>query len=118
MFRLAGQATVGYGFQLVANKDAGIYDQQGTLLCMVEFEAESNEIFLKFEYNLHGLPGMAEGLCAYLLDPSVPGWDTQFDGTGPLGFGGKTGSVVGVGLDLSGSFSGGAEFANHVTVRS
>merc|ERR1711957_358604 len=42
--------------------------------------------------------------CAYLLDPSVPGWDRIFDGTGPLGFVGKTGAIVGVGIDCTGEF--------------
>ena len=48
-----------------------------------------------------------EGLCVYLLDPSVPGWDRHFDGSGPLGFVGKKGAIVGVGIDCSGDFSNG-----------
>merc|ERR1712196_617083 len=51
---------------------------------------------------MHGSGG-GEGLCAYLLDPSMAGWDTEFDVSGPL--------------DLSGNFSGGPQFANHVTVK-
>jgi hypothetical protein len=34
-----------------------------------------------------------------------------------MGFTGKAGALIGVALDLSGNFSGGPEFANHVTVR-
>lgn len=48
-----------------------------------------------------------QGLCVYLVDPSIPGWDRQFDGTGPLGFVGKTGTIVGVGIDCTGEFCGG-----------
>ena len=51
--------------------------------------------------------GGGEGLCVYLLDPSVPGWDTHFDGSGPLGFVGKKGAIVGVGIDCGGDFSEG-----------
>ena len=55
-----------------------------------------------------------QGLCVYLLDPSVPGWDTKFDGTGPLGFVGKTGAILGVGIDCAGNF---ASKPNHVAVK-
>ena len=33
--------------------------------------------------------GGGQGICLYLLDPSVPGWDRDFDGSGPLGFVGE-----------------------------
>ena len=48
--------------------------------------------------------GGGQGFCVYLLDPSVEGWDQKFDGTGPLGFVGKTGAIVGVGVDCAGLF--------------
>merc|ERR1712100_752826 len=48
--------------------------------------------------------GGGQGLCIYLLDPSVPGWDRKFNGKGPLGFVGKTGAIVGVGIDCTGTF--------------
>ena len=47
------------------------------------------------------------GLCIYLCDPSVEGWDRHFDGTGPLGFVGKKGAILGVGLDCTGTFGEG-----------
>ena len=27
-----------------------------------------------------------EGFCVYLVDPSKEGWDTDFNGEGPVGF--------------------------------
>ena len=33
--------------------------------------------------------GGGQGICLYLLDPSVPGWDRDFDGSSPLGFAGE-----------------------------
>jgi len=117
-FRLCGHGVLDYGFQLTANPDIATLPQQGVFICRMQFELEqiSSEIFLKFDYHMHGQSG-GEGLCAYLLDPSVKGWDTNFEAEGPLGFTGKVGALVGVALDLSGNFSGGAEYANHVTVR-
>ena len=47
-----------------------------------------------------------QGLCVYLVDPSVDGWDQHFDGSGPLGFIGKKGAIIGVGLDNTGNFAG------------
>merc|ERR1711998_347229 len=55
-----------------------------------------------------------EGLCIYLLDPEVPGWDRDFNGTGPLGFLGKTGAILGVGVDCAGHFAG---QPHHVAIR-
>ena len=48
--------------------------------------------------------GGGQGLCVYLVDPSVAGWDRHFDGSGPLGFVGKKGAIVGVGIDCTGQF--------------
>lgn len=48
--------------------------------------------------------GGGQGLCVYLVDPSVQGWDSMFDGSGALGFVGKTGAIVGVGIDCTGNF--------------
>ena len=49
----------------------------GHFLCRVQFELDStsSEIFLKFDYHMYG-DGVSggEGLCAYLLDPSIKGW--------------------------------------------
>jgi len=119
-FRLCGHGVLDYGFQLTANEDMETVPQQGHFLCRVQFELDStsSEIFLKFDYHMYG-DGVSggEGLCAYLLDPSIKGWDTSFDTSGPMGFTGKAGALIGVALDLSGNFSGGPEFANHVTVR-
>eukprot|EP00656_Telonema_subtile_P049804 TRINITY_DN6279_c0_g1_i1.p1 TRINITY_DN6279_c0_g1~~TRINITY_DN6279_c0_g1_i1.p1 ORF type:complete len:303 (-),score=49.75 TRINITY_DN6279_c0_g1_i1:59-967(-) len=61
-----------------------------------------------------------EGFCIYLLDPSVEGYDTDFDTSGPLGFGGKAGALLGVGIDLAGNFSCGPDQPrkpNSVSVR-
>lgn len=43
----------------------------------------------------------------YLLDPTVVGWDSHFDGSGSLGFVGKKGAIVGVGIDQAGNFDEG-----------
>lgn len=50
------------------------------------------------------LRGRVQGLCVYLVDPAVAGWDSKYDGSGALGFVGKTGSIVGVGIDCTGNF--------------
>lgn len=53
---------------------------------------------------------MGEGLCVYLVDPSISGWDRDFAVGGPLGFrggshiAGRRGVVVGIAIDLTGSF--------------
>merc|ERR1711998_631936 len=79
-FRCAGDSHMAYGFQLTGSED-GNNTQQGHFMCLIEFEATGNEIILKFEYNMHGEPfDEGEGLCAYLMDPTVPGWDSKFDG--------------------------------------
>ena len=45
-----------------------------------------------------------QGMCLYLCDPTVTDWDRRFDGTGILGFVGKCGAVIGVGIDCTGMF--------------
>ena len=74
-FRLCGHGFLDYGFQLTGNPDIATLPQQGHFLCRVQFELDalSSELFLKFDYHMHGTDG-GEGLCAYLLDPFVPGW--------------------------------------------
>jgi len=118
-FRCAGDSFMEFGFQLTCNPNAPNPDsQQGHFLCLVEFEAAGSEISIKFEYNMFGEPKTdGVGLCAYLLDPSVPGWDSEFNGTGPMGFLNKTGAILGVAFDNTGVFTGGDEFANHVTIK-
>merc|ERR1711865_72071 len=114
-FRCAGDAHMAFGFQLTASPH-GQAEQNGHFLCLVEFEAAGSEIELKFEYNMCGIPPEhGEGLCAYLLDPSVAGWDNEFNGTGPMGFVGKSGALIGVALDNTGAFSEGE--CDHITVR-
>merc|ERR1711907_211155 len=118
-FRCAGDAFMEFGFQLTANPNASdVTQQQGHFMCLVEFESEASEITASFEYNMCGDPKNAgAGLCAYILDPTVPGWDTKFNGTGPMGFLGKTGAIVGAAFDNTGVFTGGDEFADHVTIK-
>lgn len=135
-FRVAGDARFDFGFQLTGNR-GGPEAQQGHFLCLEPFELnpEESEICIEFEYHMNGPESSrCEGLCAYLVDPGVDGWyaargdrvkssilccvrDAQFRGDGPIGVIGKAGALVGVALDLSGSFSGGAQYANSVTVR-
>jgi len=117
-FRCAGDSMMSFGFQLTANDKADQPNkQQGHFMCLVEFEASGNEVNLHFEYNMYGATKEeGAGLCAYLLDPSVEGWDTQFDGSGPMGFIGKTGAIVGVALDNTGVFTGDGK-ADHLTIK-
>ena len=90
------------GFELTSNPN-GSDDQEGHMLCRTEFKAKKSEIEMKFTYRMTD----GQGLCAYLLDPSVDGWDTEFNGIGPLGFRGKTGAILGVAFDHLGNVSGG-----------
>jgi hypothetical protein len=154
-WRCAGHAKLGFGFELTQDAE----DQEGHLLCRHPFEAKSDEIHCTFVYtmkpkNFEEKGG--QGLCAYLCDPSVPGWDRcqhthpvvswhdlvviecllplcslplqcltalmllcsmlllincccrHFDGSGPLGFVGKKGAILGVGIDCTGTFCEGA----------
>lgn len=118
-FRCAGDSFMEFGFQLTNNPNAPNQEQQqGHFMCLVEFEAAGSQITLKFEYNMFGSPvSDGAGLCAYILDPSVPGWDSEFDGTGPMGFLNKTGAILGVAFDNTGVFTGGDEYADHVTIK-
>ena len=102
-WRCAGNAKVGFGFELTQDKD----DQEGHLLCRVPFTAKGSEIHASFEYVMKpksAAEGGGQGLCIYLVDPTVAGWDRHFDGSGPLGFVGKAGAIVGVGIDCTGTF--------------
>ena len=102
-WRMAGTGKLGYGFELTQDKD----DQEGHLLCRVPFKAKSSEVHVSLEYVMEpksAAEGGGQGMCVYLVDPSVAGWDRHFDGTGPLGFVGKKGAIVGVGIDCTGEF--------------
>jgi len=102
-WRCAGHAKVGFGFELTQDAD----DQEGHLLCRHPFEAKADEIHCTFVYTMkpkNFQEGGGQGLCAYICDPSVPGWDRHFDGSGPLGFVGKKGAILGVGIDCTGTF--------------
>lgn len=116
-FRMGGNCKVQNGFQLCAAKP----HQEGHFLCTHAFDADKGEIYVKVEYQALSAPGkdeaeLGEGLCIYLADPSVKGWNTDFDGSGPVGFQGKSGGVVGVFLDLAGNISG--KGRNHICVKS
>ena len=83
---------------------------QGHLLCRKPLKCAGSEIHTSFEYVLAPRPydkAGGEGLCMYLLDPTVVGWDSHFDGSGSLGFVGKKGAIVGVGIDQAGNFAEG-----------
>jgi len=102
-WRMAGTGKVGFGFELTQDKD----DQEGHLLCRVPFEAKGAELHASLEYVMKpksAAEGGGQGLCIYLVDPAVEGWDRMFDGSGPLGFVGKAGAIVGVGIDCTGEF--------------
>jgi hypothetical protein len=102
-WRCAGHTIVKYGFELTQDQD----DQQGHLLCRVPFTTNGREIYATLEYVMEpksAAEGGGQGLCVYLVDPTIAGWDRKFDGSGPLGFVGKTGAIVGVGIDCTGTF--------------
>lgn len=102
-WRTAGHTKVEYGFELTQDVD----NQEGHLLCRVPFTTEGSEIFASLEYVMEpksAADGGGQGLCVYLCDPEVDGWDRHFDGTGPLGFVGKKGALIGVGIDCTGTF--------------
>ena len=90
---------------------------QAHVLCRVPFETSSNQIRAELEYVVESdtSTNLGEGLCIYLVDPSVEDWDQHFDGTGPVGFLGKKGVIVGVAIDLAGNLCG---EPNHVTIKS
>ena len=78
------------------------------MLCRIPLETNSSNIFAHFDYVAEAAdPGsVGEGLCVYLIDPSVDAWDRDFTAAGPLGFVGKRGAVLGIGIDLAGNFCG------------
>jgi len=106
-WRCAGNAKLGQsGFELTQRK----LNQEGHLLCRKPLKCAGSEIHASFEYVLAPRPydkAGGEGLCMYLLDPTVAGWDSHFDGSGSLGFVGKKGAIVGVGIDQAGNFAEG-----------
>ena len=105
-WRCSGSTVVKFGFELTQDKD----NQEGHLLCRVPFQCRSNEIHASLEYVMEpksAAEGGGQGLCVYLVDPSVPGWDRHFDGSGPMGFVGKKGAILGVGIDMTGEFGEG-----------
>lgn len=107
MWRSSGHTKVKFGFELTQDKD----DQEGHLLCRHPFTAKGTEIFASFVYVMQpksAAEGGGQGLCIYLCDPSVRGWDRHFDGSGPLGFIGKKGAILGVGIDCTGDFCQGS----------
>ena len=55
MLVTAGDATIGFGFQLTANPNkTADASQQGHFICLVEFEASGTHAMLNFEYNMSG----------------------------------------------------------------
>merc|ERR1712153_88581 len=84
---------VGFGFELTQDKN----DQEGHLLCRVPFTAKGAELHASLEYVMKpksAAEGGGQGLCVYLVDPSVEGWDRHFDGSGPMGCEGKPASIA------------------------
>ena len=88
---------------------------QGHVLCRVPLETAGSEILANLEYVVEAetAESVGEGLCVYLVDPSVDGWDQHFDGDGPTGLVGKKGVVLGVVIDLTGNLCG---EANHAAI--
>lgn len=88
---------------------------QGHVLCRVPLETAGSEILANLEYVVEAETAetVGEGLCVYLVDPSVDGWDQHFNGDGPMGFVGKKGVVLGVVIDLTGNLCG---EANHAAI--
>jgi len=106
-WRCAGNTICKYGFELTQDEP----DQEGHLLCRVPFTTSGKEIYATFEYVMKSKSAAengGEGLCVYICDPEIYGWDRHFDGSGPLGFVGKKGAIIGVGIDCTGTFCEGA----------
>jgi len=106
-WRMAGTGKLGFGFELTQDED----NQEGHLLCRVPFTTSGTELHASLEYVMEPKScdeGGGQGLCIYLVDPAVKNWDRHFDGSGPLGFVGKRGAIVGVGIDCTGTFCEGA----------
>merc|ERR1711998_755055 len=83
-FRLGGSTRVHNGFELTAGRS----HQEGHFLCTHPFDATAGEIYVKLEYQAYAREQheFGEGICIYLCNPDVEGWDTHFDGSGPVGF--------------------------------
>ena len=84
---------------------------QGHLLRRAPFDTNDKGVVVSLEYVMEpksAAEGGGQGLCVYLVDPSVEGWDRHFDGSGPLGFVGKKGAILGVGIDCTGTFCEGS----------
>jgi len=113
-FRSGGDCTFGPDSVGVSGEPKGFrlckaaWHQEGHLLCRIPFQTEDKKLEVTLEYMTcakdNTEPG--EGFCVYLVDPSVEGWDTDFDGEGPVGFQGKSGAVVGCFVDIGGKVSG------------
>ena len=90
---------------------------QGHVVCRVPLETIDSEIHAQLEYIVESdtPESVGEGLGIYLLDPAVDGWDHNFESSGVLGFLGKAGALLCIGIDLGGNFCG---EANHVAVMS
>jgi len=106
-FRMGGDCITDEGsFRLTKSQ----YYQEGHMICTVPFETDDKEIFVKFEYMTKikedHKGDIGEGLCVYLMDPEKAGWDTDFDGEGPVGFQGKAGGIVGCFVDIGGEITG------------
>merc|ERR1711935_157674 len=113
-WRCAGSTVMEFGFELTQDEPSA---QQGHVLCRVPFDTKGSELHAHLDYVVEAdnVDSLGCGFCIYLVDPSVPGWDRLFDGGGPLGFDGKTGALLGVGIDLDGAFGG---EPNHVVIKS
>lgn len=113
-FRVGGDCTFGPQSIGVSGESKGFrlckagWHQEGHMLCRVPFETDDKKLEVKLEYMTCSKdncePG--EGFCVYLVDPSVEGWDTDFNGEGPVGFQGKAGAVVGCFVDIGGKVCG------------
>ena len=90
-----------YGFELTQDQEL---DRRAHLLCRVPFDlrrhkrlhvciqhaAQTEPLTLQVSLEYTMGPQMTdrnggEGLCLYLADPSVVGWDTDFEGGGSVG---------------------------------
>merc|ERR1712153_31126 len=115
-WRCAGTpcTTMEFGFELTQDEPEA---QQGHVLCRVPFETKGSEIHALLEYvvETESEDSVGEGFTVYILDPSIRGWDREFEGTGPIGYKGKKAAVLGVAVDLTGNVIGDA---NHVAILS
>jgi len=116
-FRMGGSCIARRGFELTTGKDK----QKGHLLCTVPFDAIHGEVHISLEYQATKRDGqtkeLGEGMCIYLVDPKVDEWNTHFEGTGPTGFQGKKGALIGVFVDLAGNIGDDAKRKNSVVIK-